>query len=312
MFDRRPIYSLGRICIIAGVVACLCGLSVQSSAEHRPPAVPLFVNDPFFSVWSMGNELTGSMTKHWTEAPQPMIELARIDGRVYRWMGKDSREKAISAVGVMQQVSLEMTPLHSRYRFTAGGIELRVSFFTPLMPDDLDVMSRPVSYLAWQAVATDGKQHEVELLLDVDPVIAVNDASEQVTWSRSHLHGLAVLSVGSRDQAYLNRSGDRVRADWGYFHLVVADGVMAQIELSSEALRQFLATGKLEDADELSMLKPAKSSAGGAARLAVELPLGSVGSKAVERHVIAAFTETWPVEYLGRRLREILAAQRHD
>lgn len=113
-----------------------------------------------------------------------------------------------------------------------------------------------------------------------------------------------MLSVGSRDQAYLNRSGDRVRADWGYFHLVVADGVMAQTELSSEALRQFLATGKLEDADELSMPKPAKSSAGGAAHLAVELPLGSVGSKAVERHVIAAFTETWPVEYLGRRLRE--------
>ena len=68
--------------------------------------------------------------------------------------------------------------MHFRgYRFTAAGLELRVTFFTPLFPKDLDVLSRPVSYLTWSAVSTDGKAHHVDLLLDVDPAIAVNDAA---------------------------------------------------------------------------------------------------------------------------------------
>ena len=54
-------------------------------------------------------------------------------------------------------------------------------------------MSRPVTYLSWSVVSTDGKPHQVDLLLDVDPVIGVNDPSEQVTWSRSHTNGLTVL-----------------------------------------------------------------------------------------------------------------------
>jgi uncharacterized protein (DUF608 family) len=73
----------------------------------------------------------------------------------------------------MQQKSVELTPLHSRYHFTAGGLELAVTFFSPLLPTDLDVMSRPVTYLSWSAKSVDGKQHQADLMLDVDPLIAV-------------------------------------------------------------------------------------------------------------------------------------------
>jgi Domain of unknown function (DUF4965)/Domain of unknown function (DUF1793)/Domain of unknown function (DUF5127)/Domain of unknown function (DUF4964) len=284
--------------------ACVAFPSLLCFAQrHRAPAVPLVVNDPYFSIWSMGDALTDTPTKHWSESAQPITGLMRIDGHAYRWMGASMHRYHLPAVEAMQQTSVEIAPLHSKYRFSAAGVELRVTFFTPLFPQDLDVLSRPVTYLTWSAVSTDNKQHRVDLLLDVDPVIGVNEPAEQVTWSRSHTTGLTVLNTGSRDQAYLNRSGDRIRINWGYFHLGVPDSENASTELSAEAISQFLGTGKLQDADDLSMPRPAGSSAGGGAHLAVQVPFGEVGGATVQRHVLLAYTQTFAIEYLGRRLR---------
>ena len=273
--------------------------------NHRAPAVPLAVDDPYFSLWSMGNALNGSPVKHWTEVPQPMFGLARIDGATYSWMGAPVRPRRehVDAIA-MEQKAVEVTPLHTRYTFTGGGVELHVVFMTALFPWDLDVLSRPVTYLAWRALSIDGKEHDVSLLLDVSPQIAVNDPSQQVTWSRTHSGGITSLNVGSRDQAFLNRSGDRIRIDWGYFHLAVPDAESAMTELSADALQQFIKTGTLADADDLSMPRPAQSTMGQAAHLAVALPLGRVSSTSVDRHLILAYTQTWAIEYLGRRLRE--------
>jgi len=233
--------------------------------QHRPPAVPLAANDPYFSLWSMADALTDAPTKHWSESAQPITGLARIDGHTYRWMGASIRHFRLPVEDAMQQLSVEVTPLHSKYRFAGAGVELQATFFTPLFPQDLEVMSRPITYLAWSVVATDGKAHKVDLLLDVDPVIGVNDPSQQVTWSRSHTNGLTILSTGSRDQAYLNRSGDRVRIDWGYFHLAVPDSANPTTEMSTDAMAQFEENGNLSDSDDLSMPRPANSTAGSGA-----------------------------------------------
>ena len=291
-----------RHCIIVIVSSVCFSIGLQSQAP-RPPAVPLITNDPSFSLWSMYDHLTDGPTKHWSEAPQPFTGFARIDGQNFRWMGGPARGFRLPTVPEMRQISVSLTPLHTRYRFTAAGVELSVTFFTPLFPQDLDVMSRPVTYLTWSAVSTDGKPHQVDLLLDVDPAIAVNDAAEQVTWSRSRVAGLNVLSIGTRDQAILNRSGDRIRIDWGYFHLAVPETEPSTSALSSSAAVQFVQNGALSESDELGMPRPAGGSAQRAAHLAVMLPLGSVSSTPVERHVILTYTDTYSIEYLGRRLR---------
>jgi len=250
----------------------------------------------------MGNALTDVPTKHWSEAAQPMTGLIRIDGAVYRWMGVQPRriERQIPA---MQQQSMEITPLHSRYRFSAAGVELRADFFTASFPEDLDVLSRPVSYLTWSARSTDAALHRVELLLDVGPEIAVNENGEKVTWGRSHVRGMTVLNVGSQEQATLHQSGDRIRIDWGYFHLGIPDGGAGSAALTTSAVSTFAASGALDNEDDLDMPRAAASSRGPAAHTAVALSLGAVSAQPVERHVVLAYTETDAIEYLGRKMR---------
>jgi hypothetical protein len=300
----RCLPSVGFIALLTTAsLAPSCALAQQASA-HRPPAAPLIANDPYFSVWSMADKLTDVPTKHWSEAAQPLTGLIRIDGRPFRWMGAQPRQRpGLPRMDAMQQDALEVTPLHTRYRLSASGVELQVSFFTPSFPQQLDVLSRPVTYLTWSARSTDNSAHQVELLLDVSPQIAVNANAQQVTWGRSHAGGLTVLNVGTQEQASLHQSGDRIRIDWGYFHLAVPDAESGTTEISTTATTEFAEKGALEDVDDLDMPRAADSTRGQAPHLAVELSFGKVTSAAVERHVLLAYTERDAIEYLGRKLR---------
>jgi hypothetical protein len=262
-------------------------------AQQRPPAVPLIAHNPYFSVWSMTDHLSDQDTKHWTGAPQPIEGLARIDGKTYRFMGAEPR-----SVPAMPQTSLSVTPTRTIYTFTADEVTLTVTFFTPAFPTDLDVLSQPVTYLGFSA--TGAGTHDLTLLVDVDPIISVNTRDEAVTWGRGRAPGLTVLSIGSRDQRILNRPGDDLRIDWGYFRLAVPDNEGALVNESAQALRTFASTGVLPEADDLDMPRMPRDHA---AHLAVVLPIGNVSGTAVTRHLLLGYTEEYSIEYLGRKLR---------
>ena len=290
---------------LAPVVLVVSSGWSQNPALHRPAAVPLIANDPYFSVWSMADRLTDVTTQHWSGSPQPMTGLVRIDGHVFRWMGLSPRRaRGKPVIDAMPQTSVEVTPLQSKYRFRGAGIELRVTFFTPLFPQDLDILSRPVTYLTWEAVSTDGAAHQVDVLLDVDPLIAVDEPAQPVVWGRSQVGSLTSLNVGTRDQATMHQSGDRVRIDWGYFHLAVPDTAGAETEISTQAMEEFIEQGSLARMDNMEMPNEVASPRGRAPDLAVKLPLGSVTGTPVSRHVLLAYTDGAAIEYLGRRLRD--------
>jgi Domain of unknown function (DUF4965)/Domain of unknown function (DUF1793)/Domain of unknown function (DUF5127) len=130
---------------------------------------------------------------------------------------------------------------------------------------------------------------------------------------------MTVLSVGSRDQRELNRPGDDVRIDWGYFHLASPPGQVAFAAMTHDAIRKFAESGEYSAADELDMPKSPRN---GAAHLAVVFPLSAV-SAPMTRRLMLAYTEQFNIEYLNRKLRpywqrngqtveDMLAAAEHE
>lgn len=67
--------------------------------DLRLPSVPLVTSDPYFSIWSPYDKLNEGSTKHWTNDEKSLIGAVRVDGKVYRFMGKQALEALVSMAG---------------------------------------------------------------------------------------------------------------------------------------------------------------------------------------------------------------------
>ena len=142
--------------MLAGV---LCAMATAvPAAGLRPPAVPLVACDPYFSIWSAADQLTDAETTHWTGKPHPLTSLVRIDGSRLSRHGQPTQGPAGDGAD-----RAESSGRRARcYTFRAGGVELTLTFLTPALPDDLDLLARPVTYLTYEFRALDGGPHRVE------------------------------------------------------------------------------------------------------------------------------------------------------
>lgn len=287
----------GLLLCAAGMVAAGSGVSVPSDLTFRPPAIPLVTHDPYFSAWSTTDRLADSWSKHWTGVNHALCGLVRIDGETYRFMGVRPE-----TVPPMKQTGVQVLPTRTVYTFEAGGVELQMTFLTPALPYNLDVLSRPVTYILWQARATDGKAHEVSLYLDASAEWAVNTTNQQVVWSRYRLSGMDVLRVGTAQQPILEKSGDNLRIDWGYLYLAIPREANDETVIAAEHLtrQQFAQNGTLPDSDDLRMPRAAHDDW---IVLATALQLGKVGETPVTRHVLIAYDDLFSIEYFHRKLR---------
>jgi hypothetical protein len=209
----------------------------------RPPAVPLVTHDPYFSIWSPADKLTDADTVHWTGKPHRLtfdVVFHRHDEQTakrqlmtteeslralfvepsnenhYRVMGK-----AAGAATALTQTSLEVLPTRTIYTFDGSGMRLKLTFMNAALPEDIDLLSRPVTYLTYEVQATDGKEHDAAFSFSAAPEIAVNDPNQEIDFPSTDrlVPGLDVISAGSKEQPVLLKKGDDLRIDWGYFYV---------------------------------------------------------------------------------------------
>jgi hypothetical protein len=258
--------------------------------------VPLVACDPYFSIWSEADHLTDRNTQHWTHREHALASLIRIDGYAYRLMGTKPED-----VPAFRQVSLQVLPTRSIYEFEGAGVHVTLSFMTAALPHDLDVFSRPLSYLTWEVRAVDGAIHQVSLYDSTASEIAVNETSEPVVWSRAVAGDLTTLRAGTAEQPVLGSSGDDHRINWGYVYAAALTGQSSSaIGANTILINSFVQSGSLPAKDDSQMPRAAKD---GQPVLAFVFDLGSVGAKTVQRQAIVAYDEIYAIKYFGRDLR---------
>lgn len=260
---------------------------------RRPPAVPLVTFDPHTSIWSCADRLTDDWPRHWTGTKMALYGVVRVDGVAYRFMG--GREWLARAA---EQLSCVVTATCTAYRFRCGPVDLTLDFVTPLLADDLDLISRPVTYLQFGATALDHRAHEIVVYIDMTGEIAVNLPHQRVFWDTHETDTFTALAFRGEEQNVLAESGDHRRIDWGTAFLAGRRGAVQPCVGDIDICRDsFARTGRASSAG----LKPAprKVDYNSDAVLSLTFPLTTGESETI----LIAYDDEWSIEYFGERLR---------
>lgn len=370
-----------------GIIMALLILTLTVNAQEnlRAPAYPLITHNPNFSIWSMGDELNGSPTKHWTGQDHSLIGIVEVDGIYYRFLGKEGKryETVLSAsdesayeatytqeeptadwntkkfddsswkkgeapfsdnvsqaktvwksndlwyrrsfdltdknlktlylklrhddnvivyingeqvfedegwqhsykyipinpeiisslkrknnllaihirntsggqwldaglvtdkpsdqkldIKKAEQTGVTLTATQTEYTFKCGPLNLTATFTSPLLLDDLQTFSRPISYISVKVSANDGKEHKTRLYIGASGNIAVNIPTQEVEAITFKVEDLAVAKVGTTAQPVLETKGDDVRIDWGYFYVATpAENTSQSLTSVPDAMR---------------------------------------------------------------------------
>jgi hypothetical protein len=219
--------------------------------------------------------------------------VVRVDGVAYRFMGGGEWLGRAA-----EQVSCRVAATRTDYVFRAGPITLAVGFTTPLLADDLDLLSRPVTYLTLRATPLDHRAHEVVAYVDTTGEMAVNLPHERVVWATHRFGEIDAVAFRSDAQNVLAASGDHRRIDWGTAFLAGKAGHVQTCIGDIDACRDsFVRTGEPCDA----RLKPAprKVDYNSDAVASLTLPLPPHRDETM----LIAYDDEWSIEYFGQHLR---------
>jgi hypothetical protein len=275
-----------------------CGLvsTLATAASFRPPAVPLVACDPYFSIWSRADKLTDVNTTHWTGRAHRLTSMIRVDGKTFRLMGTD-----VATVPALPQTEVEILPTRTSYSFAGQGIKVSLTFLTAALPEDLDLLSQPVTYLLWSAQSADGNLHDVSVYFDASAELTVENVHSEVTHQNQREGGLKIVSFGSVDQPVLATKGDDLRIDWGYLYAAALDANSASLIGKREIVQDgWSANGVLPNERDggTSTNSPATATVA-----AFALDFGKVAAEPVTRWLMIGYDEEYSIQYMKHNLR---------
>lgn len=180
------------------------------------PAYPLFVKDPYFSLWSTTEELNASDAVFWHGELKPLLGLVYCGEKAYRFLGVNP------AFPALKQTELNLTAFGTGYRFSCEEFDFEAEFLSPLPPDDLELLSMPVCFLNYRIFPKCSAEFRVELR--VEERIAYNtcfepDRRAETRWGVFRNEKMQTSYLSLLRQMPLSQSSDEFGADWGTWYL---------------------------------------------------------------------------------------------
>ena len=178
------------------------------------PAYPLLVKDPYFSLWSNGELLNASDVILWTGEKKDVVGVIDIDGLGFTFLGNPAGAQPLP------QTDMKITAYTTDYTFENDKLTLKVSFVSPLTPDDMNLLSCPVCYVKYEIIKKVACETKLTLAMNAD--VCYNHRSPDQRSIRGGVMKTSDYDIawfGLSRQAPLSHAEDTVGADWGYYYI---------------------------------------------------------------------------------------------
>lgn len=206
------------------------------------------------------------------------------------------RNQKLLDTKLAKQKSVKLTATQTAYSFEAGNVGIDLTFTSPLLIDQLEILARPASYVTFNTQSLDNAAHEVKVWLALSGVVSTDKPNQEVLAATESVDGQLIQSLGTTSQKLLGKKGDNVRIDWGKAYLAVkaSEANKAILGTPTDFVNRLTGKGIVE----------AKSVKGIASDVlfGVEMNLGKV-NESVTEHVTLAYDDEYSVQYFGENLR---------
>lgn len=244
-----------------------------------------------------GKELvrTGTKARNDVKVQIPDSILETMEGgkalfaaRCVNWGGTSFADFGLySELKEAWQKSVDVQATQTHYTFDCGDVELKLTFTAPYLLDDLELLSRPVNYISYQAKALDGKEHDVAIYFEMDPHKAFRAGQSTEMYEKD---GWVMMKTGRENQKlWVDKLKDAPA--WGYFYLGAKENVTCAQGDAAEMRAHFMKEGDLKGMR--------RSNEKRYAAIAQKLEMNSE----FPQHLIAAFDGLYTMAYFGEDLR---------
>lgn len=123
---------------------------------------------------------------------------------------------SVATAASLKSVDLQATQTH--YIFQCGEVELRLDFVMPSLLQKQEVANCPVGFITYQVLATDGKQHDIEISFDLDMEWMLGETKVESNveqgWTITQAENL-YLAVKEKEMQSTNRDGHLIMTQKG-------------------------------------------------------------------------------------------------
>ena len=178
-------------------------------------AYPLFVKDPYFSLWANTETVNESAPVFWVGNKKILNGYIIVDGKRYDFLGEGN--------GNLRQTAIRTRGYETICSFTCETFDLEIRFVSPLFIDDLETLSCPVCYLVYN-VSSKKEMKNATVHFEAEERVCYDTAfdaerKEKTATTLTKYKGFECASIGLLRQTPLSCCNDACGTDSGYWYV---------------------------------------------------------------------------------------------